>query len=79
MADELKTRTEIAATLKAALAKLSMAEQSYLLRALKGAVDERDVGRFKKVLGKLSIDEASSEYESLMKMWDEMRRASLHD
>ena len=79
MADELKTRAELAAALKVALAKLSMAEQSYLLRALKGAVAERDVSRFKKVLRKLSIDEASSEYEFLMKLWDEMRRASLHD
>ena len=61
------------------LAKLPDDERRRIERALKRAVQDRDLAKFQEALSKLGLGETSAEYEKLMQLWDEHWRASRHD
>ena len=70
---------DVMSVLRDRLTKLSDSRRQSALTMVFHAVNDHDLPKFQRVLATLGIDESSRGYEQLMKIWDEMTRASRHD
>jgi hypothetical protein len=74
MSDAKRPQVDPSAVTRKAIKKMPDEERRKVQNAIRKALDERDLPKFKAGISKLGISETSAEYARLMQLWDEFAR-----